>query len=102
MIMIYDDGFSIDDDRRFTTCPKCGNEEYSENAEYCRICGFDRYNYCEGTRREDEFGEFLVVERHKNCGNARFCEICGARTVLYSEDILVPYIKYLNSKSFEI
>jgi len=46
--MIYNDGYITDSNLRFMSCPRCGNEEYSEEAVFCRICGFSAYNDCEG------------------------------------------------------
>ena len=72
--MIYNDGPEQNDNRRAIKCPKCGNEEFSDDAEYCKICGLQVYNYC--------------AERHRNVGNARFCETCGRETVYYEEGLL--------------
>ena len=33
--MIYRDGYETDKNLRFVSCPRCGNEEYSESAMYC-------------------------------------------------------------------
>ena len=32
--MIYNDGFSMDENLRVTQCPKCGNEQFSEDASW--------------------------------------------------------------------
>ena len=42
--MIYRDCYETDSNLRFVNCPRCGNEEYSEDAKYCRICGFSAFN----------------------------------------------------------
>lgn len=85
--MIYNDGYKTDSNLRFVSCPKCGNEEYSEKAMYCRICGFSAYNECEGYY-DNDIGEHIS---HRNAGNARFCEFCGQPTMLLKEKLLKPY-----------
>ena len=57
--MIYRDGYATDNNLRFLKCPKCGNEEYSGDAKYCRICGFSSYNECEGSPEYDNFGNAI-------------------------------------------
>lgn len=89
--MIYDDGFAMDENLRVIRCPKCGNDRFSDDAGFCRICGILLYNLCEG---EDVFGfrgNFDHREEHKNCGNARFCETCGRPTAFFRETYLLPY-----------
>ena len=89
--MIYNDGFPVNDDMRFEKCPRCGNEEYSEYAQYCRVCGLPAFNECEGGEVYDNFGESMGFQIHRNAGNARFCEHCGKKTMLFKERILKPY-----------
>lgn len=89
--MIYNDGFPMDVDLKVTQCPKCGNEQFSNDAEFCRICGVSLYNLCEGEEIYDYNGNFDHREEHKNCGNARFCEKCGRPTSFLKETFLLPY-----------
>ena len=89
--MIYNDGFPMDENLRLTKCPRCSNEEFSSDATHCRICGFKLYNTCQGERIEDAFGQFDHIEYHRNLGNARFCEKCGAKTYFFLEEMLRPY-----------
>lgn len=89
--MIYNDGFSMDKNLRVNQCPKCGNEQFSEDAEFCRICGVSLFNYCEGEDIFDYNGNFDHTETHKNCGNARFCEKCGKPTIFFNQKFLFPY-----------
>lgn len=89
--MIYNDGVEMTDNGRVKSCPKCGNEQFGDSADYCRICGFPVFNLCEGTRTEDAFGNVVGWEQHKNAGNARFCEKCGQPTYFFKEKILLPY-----------
>lgn len=98
--MQYNDGFSVDDNLKFIKCPVCENEEFSDDAEHCRICGFDVYNYCAGCRVEDVNGNYLGIERHKNKGNARYCETCGEETVVFKARLLAPYTQYLDNIHF--
>lgn len=91
--MIYKDGYETDSNLRFVNCPRCGNEEYSEDAKYCRICGFSAYNECEGSPECDNFGNAIDFNVHRNVGNARFCEYCGKPTMLLNEKLLKPYTK---------
>ena len=53
--MIYDDGVEHED-MRVIECPRCENEEFSQDAGYCKICGLGAYNYCEGEAQYDLSG----------------------------------------------
>lgn len=90
--MIYNDGYEVDENLRFIKCPRCGNDQYFDNARYCRICGFNLYNECEGDYERDEYGNpEEPFQIHKNVGNARYCEFCGQPTILFKEKLLRPY-----------
>lgn len=89
--MIYEDGVPMDNDLKMARCPKCGNEQFSEAAEFCRICGTYRYNLCEGDDIYDSYGNFDHHEQHRNAGNARFCEVCGKPTLFFKEGFLCPF-----------
>ena len=71
----------MNDDMRVAKCPKCENEEFSEEANHCRICGLKAYNLCEGEPEYDFNGEVIDRHYHRNPSNARHCETCGAPTV---------------------
>lgn len=60
-----------DESNRVLYCPRCGNEEFSASAVYCRICGLPVRNTC-GSNKGCH---------HVNASNARYCELCGAKTV---------------------
>lgn len=92
----------MDDNLQFIKCPKCNNEEFIKDSNYCKICGFDTFNYCLGCSIEDDNGYFHHIEKHKNMGNARFCEFCGEKTVLFQANLLQPYTNFLNNYDFEI
>ena len=62
-------------------CPICGNEQFSQSAQYCRICGTPAYNFC---TREG----FWESCHHVNSTNARFCELCGSSTEYANRNIL--------------
>lgn len=66
---------------RVMFCPVCGNEEYSQNAVFCRICGTHAYNICGST------DPFLDCN-HVNSINARYCELCGSKTVYNIQNLL--------------
>jgi hypothetical protein len=89
--MIYNDGYETDENLRFIKCPRCGNEEYSSDAKYCRICGFPAYNECEGSPDYDEYGNNQGFYTHRNAGNARYCEYCGKPTMLFKEKYLKAF-----------
>jgi len=84
--MKYNDGVALDANMRATICPQCQNEEFSEQAYHCRICGQILYNECEGGR--DYNGNDYT---HNNPGNARFCEQCGTKTRFLREGLLKPW-----------
>lgn len=92
----YNDGVPYDEDTlRIEQCPRCHNQQFSPNALYCRICGMDLYNRCDGME-EDSYGNWYPNEqaRHKNPSNARFCETCGRPTFFFDQNILCDYTKF--------
>ena len=89
--MIYNDGFEMDDNLRVRECPNCGNEQFSERADFCRICGTSLFNTCEGTDVFDDYGNFDHHEEHNNPGNARYCELCGKPTAFFKNGFLKPF-----------
>ena len=85
--MIYDDGVEMNGDMTITICPRCENEQFSDDADFCRICGLSTRNTCEGYW--DEYKDYPV--EHANPSNARFCETCGKRTTFFNEELLKPW-----------
>ena len=83
MRMIYDDGAPLDAQGLLSACPKCGNGDFPKGAKKCGVCGTDRRNVCMPRNRRDP--------AHVNAPNARFCEICGAETVLFHYGVLKPW-----------
>ncbi len=78
--MLYENEHEVDANFRVIKCPKCSNEDFSEEANYCKICGAPLFNTC-----EDQHTCY-----HNNVGNARFCETCGSQTEFFK-------LGYLNS-----
>ena len=73
--MIYNDGFPVDGNGLFLTCPKCGNTDFPRKAHKCSECGTSRRNLCMPAGRNQS--------PHVNAANARYCETCGAETILF-------------------
>jgi ribosomal protein L37E len=59
---------------QFSPCPVCGNESYSADAGYCRICGTPLTNPC----TEDP--------SHLNHPEAKHCYACGNPTAFNGSD----------------
>lgn len=73
-----------DVDCRILTCPVCRNNEMSGDARHCRICGTPLHNECNSEKK------------HYNCyhineANARYCEMCGHRTLFYDRGFLTDW-----------
>lgn len=69
----------IDENMRFTRCPKCGNKIFSNFAKYCKKCGNYLFNDCTN-ENDDNFN-------HNWCGkpnipDALYCEYCGSITLI--------------------
>ena len=69
-----------DETGRVLRCPVCANEEFSESARFCRICGTPAYNACAGG--------FDVCGRACSPG-AAYCAFCGSETE-YARRGLLP------------
>lgn len=92
----YNDGVPFDENTmRIEQCPRCHNRVFSKNAQFCRICGLNLYNMCDGGV-EDERGEVWYSEerQHPNPSNARFCETCGRPTYFFNNNILCEFKKF--------
>ena len=89
----YNDGVAFDRNSMMVLiCPRCGNSEFSSDAMFCRICGADIYNRCEG---EIIGSKIIEISRHKNPSNARYCEKCGKPTSFLNEHILCAYTDFV-------
>ena len=90
--MIYNDGVKTDEYLRVLECPCCGNDQIGDGDRHCIICGTSLYNECEGEDVVDDWGHFQGKgEQHRNPSNARFCAICGAKTLFFEKGFLKPY-----------
>lgn len=56
-------------DFRFEKCPRCGNQDFSPEAAFCKRCGAPRSNECGS--EECGYGQPL---------DAAYCELCGHET----------------------
>jgi hypothetical protein len=90
--MIYDDGVELAEDMSVVECPRCENEEFGQDAEFCRICGLTTQNKCDGYW--DEYHDCQV--QHNNPSNARYCESCGQPTSFFKEGILKSWEEVKN------
>ena len=87
--MVYNDGVKSDTYSKVTICPRCQNEVFASNAEYCKICGLKLYNYCVGQIIPDPIGTYPErIENHKNDTDARYCETCGNITSFFEDNLL--------------
>ena len=68
-----------DETGRVLKCPACANEEFSETARFCRICGTPAVNTCAGG--------FDVCGRACSPG-ASYCPACGSETEYARRGIL--------------
>ena len=73
--MFFNDGVSVDQYGFLVSCPKCGNTEHARKAQKCSTCGTSRRNYCIPADKNQM--------PHVNAANARYCEFCGAETLLF-------------------
>ena len=87
--MFYNDGPEMDDNLKIKKCPRCENELFDDDADYCQICGLPLHNYCLGQPEYDRYGNIEGYgNRHKNKGNARYCKTCGSETSYKQEGVL--------------
>lgn len=73
--MFFHDGVSVDQYGFFVSCPKCGNTKFTQKSQKCSVCGTSRRNYCIPADKSHM--------PHANAVNARYCEACGAETILF-------------------
>ncbi len=81
--MIFNESVPVDESGLLLICPKCGNQEFSQNTQECSICGTSRRNLCMPDQKK--------IMPHVNAINARYCEACGAETVFYHYGVLKPW-----------
>lgn len=99
VFMKYENKYPMDENIRVLLCPRCDNEEFSENAVFCRICGEKLFNHCDGGEWNDWLKEY---EPHKNYGNARFRETCGKPTYFSKNGYLVDFEEVKQNKKQQL
>jgi hypothetical protein len=88
--MVYKSEIEYDSEtNRINECPRCQNELFSEEAQYCRICGLELVNKCIPEPWYDSNGNPNESYSHENPPDARFCEQCGAPTKYFQEHKLL-------------
>lgn len=75
---LYGEGKRIASDLKSKLCPYCHSEVQPVKDKVCWVCGRHLRNTC------TECG-------HENPNNARYCEVCGAKTWFYAERVLYPF-----------
>lgn len=90
----YEDGVKLDENMRVMKCPRCDNEGFTDNANFCKICGTKLYNHCLGEEIRDYNGNYEETIYHANPSNARFCETCGNITEFFKEKFLNSWEEY--------
>jgi ribosomal protein L37E len=85
----------VDQKKRFLVCPRCGNKNFSDDANYCKMCGLYLYNSCTRTEVEsDSPSECGMI----NPGDARYCEYCGSPTRLLELGLLMTWEELIESQ----
>lgn len=79
------DGKMIYDDFTFDKCPKCENEQISENDNFCMICSEDLQNYCTNDNCKNHLQNIPLPR------NARYCPHCGIETSFFQKEFLKPW-----------
>jgi Zn-dependent peptidase ImmA (M78 family)/RNA polymerase subunit RPABC4/transcription elongation factor Spt4 len=75
----------VDENNRYLECPLCGNDQLSDHANYCKICGLHLFNSCTNApKKEQKCGKI-------NPPDARFCEYCGEETHLMRLGLLTTW-----------
>ncbi|MEK8132938.1 ImmA/IrrE family metallo-endopeptidase [Paenibacillus filicis] len=82
--MIYD-GVFLDENYRAIRCPQCENEEIT-SGNYCKVCGITVVNRCDN--RYFSNGHEIIECDAPADGNARYCTVCGEKTLFFKNKIL--------------
>lgn len=86
--MIYNDGYTLDENGKALKCPICGNTETRSDGEYCKICGTYLINKCSQTTGYTTLNGFIEPCGKIASNNARYCEYCGSETTFYKRNLL--------------
>lgn len=78
--MKYNNIYELNQRGRATVCPQCQNEDISDDADYCEICGASLINRCTNP-------ECKAI----GSGKARFCKKCGSETEFGKNGYLKPW-----------
>lgn len=86
----------LDEQGRFTRCPRCGNMVFSEEANFCKMCALYLYNRCGEApsfvhENFDDYGNYVDSIPYRNPGDARYCEYCGEETMLTRLGVLMSW-----------
>ncbi len=63
-----------DESLEYSSCIKCGNDDFSDISTYCKKCGTHRDNHCAAPEHQCD---------HLNPLGACYCELCGSSTFIY-------------------
>lgn len=85
----------VDNNNRFCKCPQCGNDVFSHDANYCKLCGFYLYNTCSNSAPNSSYIDYC---NRINPGDARYCEICGEQTVLMQKGLLFTWEEIIDDE----
>ena len=92
-------GIQTHENLRASECPVCHNTDFTENGNYCIICGQSLINMCTS-------GEFFLTERCDQLlpGNARYCPHCGSETSFLKRGLLKTWdgMKYFDGELTEL
>lgn len=89
-IMIYEN-YESDQNGKLLKCIRCDNEELDSDQNFCSICGAPLRNTCSGVLSENVAYPFSPPEQSCKAvlaPNARFCHICGSKSIFYCAKIL--------------
>jgi len=91
----------IDENGRFSLCPRCGNNDISDEATYCKMCGFYLFNKC---INDSAYNDSIVNFDYRqycgaiNDGDARYCEHCGSPTILTRAGLVTTWEEWRQYK----
>ncbi len=78
---------------KYVRCDNCENENIIENSNFCHICGKDLRNLCTNNKCENRTNSLPY--------NARYCNICGEKSVFFKDEKLDNWEIELSQFSIE-